>query len=110
MKNENRVTVSIVIPCRNEAAHIESCVRSILAQQVGDAEIQIILADGMSDDGTREILHRLAARDKRLRIVDNPRQIVSSGLNAAIEAADGPIIIRMDAHTQYAADYVSECL
>jgi succinoglycan biosynthesis protein ExoA len=102
--------VSIVVPCRNEAAQIEACVRSILAQQVDLAKVELIVADGMSNDGTREILDRFAAQDPRLRIVDNPRQIVSSGLNAAIREAHGQIIIRFDAHTEYAPDYVQQCL
>jgi len=108
--NEISPRVSIIIPCRNEEAHIEECIRSILAQEVGDWSLEIILADGMSDDGTREILKRLAAQDTRIRIVDNPSLIVSAALNAGIRAADGQIIIRMDAHSEYAPDYVKKCL
>jgi len=103
-------TVSVVMPCRNEAAHIEHCVRSILNQQVTGAKLEFIVADGMSNDGTRDILKRLASQDTRLRSVDNPRGIVSSGLNAAIREARGQIIIRADAHTEYASDYVQQCL
>ena len=62
----------------------------------------MIVADGMSDDGTRSILSELAKENSRLRIVDNPGGIVSTGLNAAIRLARGRIIIRMDAHTSYA--------
>ena len=63
----------------------------------------------MSDDGTREILRNLANQERCLRIIDNPARIVSSGLNAAIRLAEGSIIIRMDAHTQYAPDYIRQC-
>jgi succinoglycan biosynthesis protein ExoA len=104
------VDVSIIVPCRNEAAHIENCIRSILAQELGDSRFEIIVADGMSDDGTREILKQLAAEDNRIQVVDNPLKIVSAALNAAIRAAHGGIIVRMDAHTEYAADYVKQCL
>lgn len=104
------MTISIVIPCRNEAAFIERCVASILRQRVGEHSIEVILSDGMSDDGTRDILDRLAAEDSRVHVVDNPRRIVSTGLNAAIQAASGQIILRMDAHTEYAPDYVLQCL
>jgi glycosyltransferase involved in cell wall biosynthesis len=103
------VRISIVVPCRNEAFQIEKCVRSILAQQI-DETFEVILADGMSDDGTREILRRLSAEDARIRIVDNPKRIVSTALNAAIRASHGRVIIRMDAHTEYAPDYVKECM
>jgi len=104
------LAVSIVIPCRDERAHIESCLRSILAQVPPPGGFEIIVADGMSGDGTRGILKRLAEQDPRSRIIDNPGRIVSTGLNAAIRVAQGSIIIRMDVHTEYASDYVYQCL
>jgi glycosyltransferase involved in cell wall biosynthesis len=103
-------SASIVVPCRNERHHIEACLRSILAQQSPQGGFEVIVADGMSDDGTREILAQLAASDARLRVIDNPGRTVSTGLNAAIEAAHGQVILRMDAHTTYAQDYVRRCL
>src|SRR6266508_572896 len=108
--NSTLPAVSIVIPCRNEKDHIEACVWSILAQEPPPGGFEIIVADGMSDDGTRDVLMRLVKEDARLRIVDNPGRIVSTGLNAAIRAAQGRIIIRIDAHTEYAPDYVCQCL
>ena len=131
--------VSVILPCLNEAAHIEDCLRSILRQEEPEGGFEVIIADGMSSDGTREILARLAeevagkpadatpspggegrgegeslksafAPGCLLRVIDNPDRIVSKGLNAAIRAARGGIIIRMDAHTEYAPDYVRECV
>jgi GT2 family glycosyltransferase len=101
--------VSIVVPCRNEARHIEACVRSLLAQDCA-ADIEVIVADGTSEDGTRDVLARLVREDARVRMVENQGRIVSTGLNAAIGAARGRIIIRADAHTEYAPDYVSQCV
>jgi succinoglycan biosynthesis protein ExoA len=101
--------VSIIVPCRNERNHIETVIKSILAQKPPLGGFEIIVADGMSDDGTREILWRLS-KDCRLQIVDNPGLIVSKGLNAAIRQAKGQAIVRMDAHTEYAPDYVFNCL
>jgi glycosyltransferase involved in cell wall biosynthesis len=103
-------TISIVIPCRNEKEHIETCLHSILAQEALPEGVEIIVADGMSDDGTREILDRLAADTPCLRAINNPGRIVSSGLNAAVREAQGNIIVRMDAHTEYAPDYLSQCV
>jgi succinoglycan biosynthesis protein ExoA len=100
--------VSVVVPCRNEAATIEPCLRSLLAQRRPAGGFEIIVADGMSDDGTRELLERLAREHRELRVIDNPGRIVSTGMNAAIAAANGTVIIRMDAHTEYAADYVQQ--
>lgn len=105
-----RPKVSIVIACRNEEEHIESCIRTILAQDLPAGGFEIIVAEGMSDDGTREILARLAAEDCRIKVIDNPGRIVSTGLNAAIAVAQGDIIVRMDAHTEYARDYVRQCV
>ena len=102
--------VSIVIPCRNERDHIEDCLRSVLAQDPPEGRFEVVVADGMSDDGTRAILERLAKEDSRVRLIVNPGRIVSTGLNEAIRAAQGKIIIRLDAHTVYAPDYVKQCV
>jgi succinoglycan biosynthesis protein ExoA len=101
---------SIIVPCRNERDYIEACLRSILEQEPPPGGFEVLLADGMSNDATREILARIAADDPRLTLVDNPGRIVSAGLNAAIRVSCGRIIIRMDAHTEYAPDYVRQCL
>lgn len=108
--NDGLPAISVIVPCRNEKEHIEACVRSILAQEPPPGGFEIIVADGISDDGTDDILKRLAEEDPRLRIVHNPGRVVSTGLNLAIRAARGKIIIRIDVHTQYAPDYVRQCL
>jgi succinoglycan biosynthesis protein ExoA len=102
--------ISVVIPCRNEAACIESTLASILSQEPPEGGFEIIVADGMSEDGTRDILTRMAKENGTLRVVDNPRQVVSTGLNHAIGVARGRIIVRMDAHTEYASDYLRRCV
>jgi succinoglycan biosynthesis protein ExoA len=95
-----------VIPCRNEAGPIAAVLDSVLAQDLDGFDWEILVADGMSDDGTREILARYAAVEPRLCVIDNPARAVPAGLNAAIRAARGDIVLRMDAHTAYAPDYV----
>ena len=103
--------VSIIAPCRNEAGHIDAFCDSALAQRLPEGwRLEIIVADGMSDDGTVEILTSRIARDPRLRLVLNKGLIVSTGLNAALAQAKGEVIVRMDVHTQFAPDYVSACL
>ena len=108
--DNNKPLVSVVVPCRNERDHIETALKSILAQEGPAGDFEVVIADGMSDDGTREILLRLALGDSRIRIIDNQSHIVSSGLNAAIREARGSIIVRMDAHTEYAPDYIRQCV
>lgn len=103
-------TASIVIPCRNESRHIETCVRSMLAQQPPDGGFEVIVADGMSDDGTREILQRLATEDRRLRVVDNPERVTPCGMNHGVAAARGRYVAIAGAHNRYAPDYVRQCI
>ena len=102
--------VSVIIPVRNEAAHIATVLDGIVAQEQPDGGYEIIVADGMSDDGTRDILAECQKRYPCLRIVDNPARITPAGLNAAIGEAGGAIILRMDAHTLYAPDYIRSCV
>lgn len=102
--------VSVIIPCRNEAGEIENCIRSILACDAPVGGFEVIVADGGSDDGTRELLDALAAKAPQVKVIENSGRIVSTGLNAAIGAARGEVIIRMDAHTTYAKDYICRCV
>jgi len=102
--------VSIIIPCRNEREHIESCVRSVLRQESPPDAFEVIVADGMSDDGTREILERLASEDPRLQVIDNPDRIVPTALNLAIRRARGEWIVRLDAHSEYPPNYLKLCI
>ncbi len=103
--------ISIISPCRNERDYIAGFIESLLAQELPPRyELEVLIADGMSDDGTRAILDELEARNRTLSVVPNPRRIVSTGLNAAIRASSGDVIVRMDAHTTYARDYVRACV
>src|SRR5581483_784305 len=104
------IRVTIVVACRNEINHIRGFVDSVLAQDFRGLKWEAIVADGLSDDGTRAVLAEYCADHPQLRVIDNPRRIVSCGLNVAICAARGEIIIRMDVHTRYAPDYCILCL
>lgn len=106
-----RRQVSIVVPCRNEAGHVTPFLRSVWQQQLPEGvDLQVVVADGASDDGTRDLLDRQAALEPRLRVIDNPQRITSAALNRAVAAASGEVIVRMDVHTVYAPDYVAQCL
>jgi glycosyltransferase involved in cell wall biosynthesis len=107
---EFKPRVSIVLPCRNEQGYIQDCLSSVVGQEPTVGGLEVLIADGMSTDGTREYLERVAVEHPQIRVLDNPGRIVSTGLNAAIRAARGDIIVRMDAHTIYAPDYVRQCL
>jgi cellulose synthase/poly-beta-1,6-N-acetylglucosamine synthase-like glycosyltransferase len=102
--------VTIVIPCRDEEPYIEGCVRSALAQDWPHDRLEILVADGMSMDATREILLRLAAEDPRIHLLDNTARIPAGGLNEGIRRARGAFIVRMDVHAEYPPDFVRKCV
>jgi succinoglycan biosynthesis protein ExoA len=99
-------SVTVIVPCRNERTFIEPCLRSLLDQHDLPAQYEILVVDGMSDDGTREVLARLASEDPRVRVLDNPRRIAASALNIGISASSSDVIIRVDGHARVAADFV----
>ena len=105
-----RPRVSVLVPCRNEDRHIDATLSALHRQMEPEGGLEILVVDGMSDDGTRAILRRWEAADPRIRVVDNPGRTVATGLNAAVAAARGEILVRADAHTDYADDYVRSCV
>jgi succinoglycan biosynthesis protein ExoA len=106
----DEIVVTVVMPIRNEAQYIERALLSVLAQDFGLETMEIIVADGMSTDGTREIVAALQSHYPNLHLIDNPGRIASTGLNAAIRRARGKIIVRVDGHCEIATDYVSRCI
>jgi succinoglycan biosynthesis protein ExoA len=97
--------VSVLVPVRDEGALISSTVRTILGQRFA-GEVEFIVIDGNSRDGTRAALDALCARDPRLRVIDNPRGDLASALNLGLAAASGEFVAKMDAHTFFPADYL----
>lgn len=103
--------VSVIVPCRNEQRYISGFCAGVLRQHLpAGCALELIVADGLSDDGTRELLSELAQADPRIVWIDNPGRIVSTGLNRALAQARGEVIVRMDVHTEYADDYIAQCL
>jgi glycosyltransferase involved in cell wall biosynthesis len=100
------VTVSVVLPTLNERAYIRDCLDSLLAQDHPDI-VEILVADGGSTDGTRELVEAIPGP---VRLLDNPGGSAAAGLNVAWRAARGDVIVRADAHTLYAPDYVHRCV
>ncbi len=77
--------VSIAMPAFNEARYIEACIASVQAQDYPKDRIEILVADGRSTDGTRDILARLAADDPRIRVIDNPARLQAAGLGLLVK-------------------------
>jgi glycosyltransferase involved in cell wall biosynthesis len=72
--------------------------------------MEVLIADGMSEDGTRSVLEEFDKKYSVLRVIDNPEKIAATGLNHAIWEAKGEIILRMDVHSLYAPDYIRTCI
>jgi len=94
-------SISVVIPVRNEAEHLGLALQSILDMEY-PGDLEIIVADGASTDGTPEVARSFGPT---VTVVDNPSHATPSGLNRAIEASSGTIILRCDAHSQLPKDY-----
>jgi glycosyltransferase involved in cell wall biosynthesis len=98
------------MPVLNEGPFIHQSLGAVLEQDIPGNQLEVIVADGMSTDETRDIVEALQVRHPNLYLVDNPDRIVSAGLNAALRRARGEYIVRIDGHTVIAPDYVRQCL
>jgi len=99
-------TVTLVVAMRNEIAAIEACLRSILEQRY-PGTIELIVADGRSTDGSREVAARMLAGRARTRVLDNPKVTQAAGWNLGIDLASGEIVGIVSGHAVLAEDYVA---
>jgi len=102
-----RSFVSVIIPCRNEERFIGPCLDSVLANDYPLDRLEVLVVDGMSEDGTRAIVEDYAARHDCVRLLDNPKKSAPAALNIGIAHAKGQIVMRMDAHSHYPRNYIS---
>jgi glycosyltransferase involved in cell wall biosynthesis len=100
--------VSVIIPCRNEEKTIHRVLDALHHQSFPLEEMEVVIADGFSTDNTRSSIQNFSQThpELKVRLVDNPKQIIPAGLNTAIKAAVGEIIVRMDAHSLPEPDYI----
>lgn len=110
MLNNNLPFVSILIPIRNEVRHIPRCLQAVAEQDYPSDLIEVLVADGMSDDGTFELLQDWVVQTANRYVFQNPGKIVPTGLNILIPKAKGNVIIRVDGHCLIAPDYVRQCV
>jgi succinoglycan biosynthesis protein ExoA len=101
--------VSIVIPCRDERDTIGPLLEAIARQDYPTEDMEVVVADGRSTDGTLKVIEAFAFshREVDVRVVDNPGQTIPAGLNRAIRASRGQVVLRLDAHSKPDPDYVS---
>jgi len=112
VKDHNTPFVSVLIPIRNEETYIQGTLGTVLSQIYPTELIEILIIDGMSTDGTRAIITEIQEcnPDRFIRLLDNPKKIVPTGLNIALRQARGDVIIRVDGHCEIAKDYVRQCV
>lgn len=110
-------TVSIVMPIRNEAGVILKSVTSVLGQEYPAELMQILVVDGMSEDGTRDILLKMNQQRQleghsfpEILVLDNPRCIAPTAMNVGIQKATGEIIVRVDGHAILEPTYIRQCV
>ncbi|MGB9798894.1 MAG: glycosyltransferase family 2 protein [Thermanaerothrix sp.] len=110
MAGEKYPFVSVVMPVRNERDYIQQSLEAVLAQDYPRECMEILIVDGMSEDGTREYVCEQQKHVPNLYLLDNPGKIVPVGLNIAIAKAKGEIVVRVDGHCIIAPDYIRRCV
>ncbi len=103
--------ITVIMPIRNEADFIARSLGAVLAQEYPRDRMEVVIADGMSTDKTRDVIAHLATESKvKVIVLDNPSGIVPTGINTALAIAQGQVIVRVDGHTLIDPDYLLECI
>ncbi len=101
-------TVSLIVPCYNEEKRIRNLLDALLAQTYPLEKMAVTIADGLSQDRTRQVIADFQREHPQLaiKVVDNNAGTIPAALNRAIEASAGELIIRLDGHSAPYPDYV----
>lgn len=102
--------VSIIVPCRNEEGYIKKFIESIINIDYPKESLEVLIVDGDSDDGSKEIILEYANKYPYIKLLNNPQKTVPCGMNLGIQNAKGDIIIRMDVHAIYPKDYIKKLI
>lgn len=98
-------SLSVMIPVRNDQHHLSQAVQSVVSQNY-PGELEIILSVGPSVDKSLEVAKQLAQNNEVISVIENPKGLTTSGLNLAIAVAKGEVIVRVDAHSELAPNYL----
>ena len=102
--------VTIIIPCRNEEKYISSCLDSVIKQDFPKEKLEVLVVDGMSEDKTKLVIEEYSAQYNFIKLLENPRKIIPTAMNIGIQNARGSIVMKIDAHTVYESNYISQCI
>ncbi len=110
MSLNQKPLVTIIIPCLNEASFIAMCLDSIICNDYPKSYLEVLVVDGMSEDGTRDIVEKYIKNHGFIKLVSNPKKNTPIALNLGIKSAKGEVILRMDAHAKLGENYISRCV
>ena len=102
--------VTVMVPCRNEKDFIHLCLDSIIEQDYPKTQLEVLVIDGMSEDGTREVIEKYTNEHSYIKFLNNRKKITPAAMNIGIRNAKGDIIMKLDAHTVYKKNYISNCV
>lgn len=104
--------VSVIVPCYNEQATISLLLEALYGQSFPRQAMEVIIADGLSSDQTRQRIgdFQKVHPDLKVIVVDNPKRNIPSALNCALANVQGEYIVRLDAHSMPAIDYIERCV
>jgi len=106
-----KMKISVVIPCRNESKHIEECIDAIYSSDgLQEVELNVFVVDGMSDDGTREILQRQMTKYNSLHCIDNKAQTTPNAFNLGINEVNFDYLLIVGARHILSPNYLGLCL
>ena len=104
--------VSVIVPCYNEERTIGGLLAGLYSQSYPLSNFEVVISDGISEDKTREVIQSFSEYHPELaiRVIDNINRNIPSAINTGIRAAKGTIIVRLDAHSKPASDYIWLCV
>lgn len=104
---DDQPEVSIVVPMLNEVVHIEACLQGFERQTYPLDLLEVVVVDGGSTDGSRELVEKLMVDRPWLQLVNNPDRRASSAFNRGIEASRGAVVCLVSAHGAVRPDFVA---
>ena len=106
MGDENSPFVSIVIPCRNEEKFIGKCLDSIIGNHFPQDRLEVLVVDGMSDDGTQDVISEYTCKYSCIKRLVNPDRITPRAMNIGVKSAKGDVVIFVNAHCILDKDFL----
>jgi glycosyltransferase involved in cell wall biosynthesis len=112
IKKSPQIEISIIVPCFNEEKTIQLLLQAILNQNVEPEKMEVVISDAMSTDNTRSKIQEFALKNPRqnIRIVDNIKRTIPAAINLAASSAKGEYLLRLDAHSVPAGDYIQNSI